>query len=72
MEEYFTMGGHGFYIWASYAISFVGLALLGGMSFRDWKANERERIDLEALSGSRHRRRKHKIDAVSSTDQQVS
>ena len=69
MGDYFAMDGHGFYIWACYAVTFTGLALLGGMSFRGWKAKEHERDELQALSGSRRRRGKHKAP---STNQQVS
>ena len=58
MGEYVAMGGHGFYIWACYAVTFIGLALLGGISFRGWKANERERVALEALLASRRPRTK--------------
>ena len=69
--DYFAMGGHGFYIWACYAVTFTGLVLLGGLSFRAWKAKEHERADLQALSGSRRARGKRKT-AAPSTDQQVS
>ena len=56
MEDYFAMGGHGFYIWTCYAIAFIGLALLGGVSVRGFRATERERGALEALTASRPRK----------------
>ncbi len=55
--EFFAMGGHGGYVWSSYAIAVVVIAALIVASRRALKAREAEVAALEAARPSRRTRR---------------
>lgn len=64
MTEFFSMGGHGGFIWSSWGIALVVLAILIGASLKSMRARERELARMEAEAPRRRRRR----DTVSETD----
>ncbi len=54
---FFAMGGHGVYVWSSYAIAVVVIGTLIVASRRALKAREAEVAALEAARPSRRTRR---------------
>ncbi|MEG9482526.1 heme exporter protein CcmD [Mannheimia sp. HC-2023] len=38
ISEFFAMGGYGFYVWLSYAITFIAMGVLIWLSRREQKA----------------------------------
>ncbi|MEG9531437.1 heme exporter protein CcmD [Mannheimia indoligenes] len=38
ISEFFAMGGYGFYVWLSYAITFIAMGVLIWLSCREHKA----------------------------------
>ncbi|MEG9500204.1 heme exporter protein CcmD [Mannheimia bovis] len=38
ISEFFAMGGYGFYVWLSYAITFIAMGVLIWLSRREHKA----------------------------------
>ena len=61
MSEFLNMGGHGGFIWSSWGIAFVVLAILIGVSLKSMRARERELARMEAEMPSRRRRRNGEI-----------
>lgn len=57
MAEFFHMGGHGGFIWSSWGIAFVVLAVLIGASLKSMRNRERELARMEAEAPRRRRRR---------------
>ncbi len=46
-QSFFSMGGHGFYVWISYAVFFGLLGLLvivSYLQFKHWKTSELRRL----------------------------
>lgn len=56
MAEFFSMGGHGGFIWSSWGIAVVVLAILIGASLKSMRSRERELARLEAEAPRRRRR----------------
>ncbi len=56
--EFFAMGGHGVYVWSSYAIAVVVIGTLIVASRRALKAREAEVAALEAARPPRRTRRR--------------
>lgn len=65
MAEFFNMGGHGGFIWSSWGIAFVVLAILIGTSLKSMRNRERELARMEAETPRRRRRRD--ADAATAT-----
>ena len=59
MSEFFSMGGYGSYIWASYGIAALAMIALLIATLRGLRASRLEREQLEAVLQS-HRPRKNK------------
>jgi heme exporter protein D len=57
VAEFFNMGGHGGFIWSSWGIAFVVLAILIGTSLKSMRNRERELARMEAEAPRRRRRR---------------
>lgn len=62
MAEFFNMGGHGGFIWSSWGIAFVVLAILIGTSLKSMRNRERELARMEAEAPRRRRRRSAETD----------
>ncbi|MAI50163.1 MAG: heme exporter protein CcmD [Rhodospirillaceae bacterium] len=71
MSEFLNMGGHGGFIWSSWGIAFVVLAILIGVSLKSMRARERELARMEAEMPRRRRRRngQSKTDAAADGSQ---
>ena len=61
MSEFLNMGGHGGFIWSSWGIAFVVLAILIGVSLKSMRARERELARMEAEMPRRRRRHNGEI-----------
>ena len=57
MAEYFSMGGHGGFIWSAWGIAIAVLSVLVFASIRSMRARERELARMEAEAPRRRRRR---------------
>ena len=57
MAEYFSMGGHGGFIWTAWGIALAVLSVLVFASVRSMRARERELARMEAEAPRRRRRR---------------
>ena len=53
MQEFFSMGGYGVYVWASYGLSAVLLLALLVASVRSLKTTEAEFDRLKAMDASK-------------------
>ena len=62
MTEFFSMGGHGGFIWSSWGIALVVLAILIGTSVKSMRNRERELARMEAETPRRRRRRTSDTD----------
>jgi heme exporter protein D len=56
VAEFFNMDGHGGFIWSSWGIALVVLAILIGTSLRSMRSRERELARMEAEAPRRRRR----------------
>ena len=56
MAEFFNMDGHGGFIWSSWGIALVVLAILIGTSLKSMRSRERELARMEAEAPRRRRR----------------
>ena len=57
MTEYFSMGGHGGFIWTAWGIALAVLSVLVVASVKFMRARERELARMEAEAPRRRRRR---------------
>lgn len=57
VTEYFSMGGHGGFIWTSWGIALTVLTILVFTSVKSMRARERELARMEAEAPRRRRRR---------------
>lgn len=57
MAEYFSMGGHGVFIWTAWGIALAVLSVLVFASVRSMRTRERELARMEAEAPRRRRRR---------------
>ena len=64
MAEFFSMGGHGGFIWSSWGIAVVVLAILIGASLKSMRNRERELARMEAEAPRRRRRRSADADTA--------
>lgn len=55
MSSYFEMGGYAGYVWPSYAVTFVVLAVVLVLSIRSMRSQERELANLQAMRPARRR-----------------
>lgn len=67
MAEFFSMGGHGGFIWSSWGIALVVLAILIGSSLKSMRSRERELARMEAEAPRRRRRRTADTGPVTGT-----
>ncbi|WP_417828517.1 heme exporter protein CcmD [Thalassospira sp.] len=65
MSEFFSMGGYGSYIWASYGITALAMIVLLMTTLRGLRSSRIERDQLEATLQSRRPRRNKKADKAS-------
>lgn len=56
MAEYFSMGGHGGFIWSAWGIAIAVLSVLVVASIRSMRARERELARMESEAPRRRRR----------------
>ncbi|WP_033067806.1 heme exporter protein CcmD [Thalassospira australica] len=65
MSEFFSMGGYGSYIWASYGITALAMIVLLIATLRGLHSSRIERDQLEAVLQSRRPRRSQKTHKAS-------
>lgn len=68
MTEFFNMGGHGGFIWSSWGIALVVLAILIGGSIKSMRSRERELARMEAEAPRRRRRSAPASDGDTASD----
>ncbi|KZB71082.1 MULTISPECIES: heme exporter protein CcmD [Thalassospira] len=65
MSEFFSMGGYGSYIWASYGLTALAMIALLISTLRGLRSSETERDQLETVLQSRRPRRTKKSPTAS-------
>jgi heme exporter protein D len=65
MSEFFSMGGYGSYIWASYGVTAIAMIGLLIMTLRGLRSSKIERDQLETVLQSRRPRRTKKTQKAS-------
>jgi len=68
MTEFFSMGGHGGFIWSSWGIALVVLTVLIVTSIKSMRARECELARMEAEAPRRRRRRDAQADTATASE----
>lgn len=62
MNEFFSMGGYGSYIWSSYGLTALAMIILLVATLRGLRSSRIERDQLEVVLQSRRPRRSKKTE----------